>query len=63
VSYRRWLKDAIRVAERAGWTVRRNGHVHFTSPDGARVSCSWSPSCQFAWIKVTRDLRRAGLAL
>lgn len=61
--FRKRLKQTIRAARRAGWSVSVNGHVKFRGPAGQTVCCSWSPSCPFAHDKILRDLKRAGLDL
>ena len=41
--YKRWIRDMMKVAERAGWIVKTNGHIKFRSPDGQTIVCSVSP--------------------
>jgi len=62
--YQRWLKQVVKCCERLGWTVKQNGHVKFTSPDGGKtIVCSLSPRTSQAIHNVRRDFKRAGLVL
>lgn len=60
---RKDLRAAIRRLTGDGWVVdsRHNGRGHLTlrHPAGARVTCSFSPSCPHAHKNVLRDARRA----
>lgn len=56
--FRKWLKDMIRIAEKAGWTVTVNKHVKFKSPDGKIVCCSSTPRHHEAIHWVRRDLKK-----
>jgi hypothetical protein len=44
---------------REGWTYRRGKtHPRVTSPSGAFVTFSWTPSCHFAVDKILSDVKR-----
>lgn len=62
MDYRRWLKDLVKVVERAGWKVTINGHVKFTSPEGRVICCAASPRSD-PRHSIRRDFRRAGLQI
>ena len=63
---RRELRDLIRLAETAGWTVEqtRNSHLRFLSPDGEHIIVCGTTESDHRAIRNTRArLRRAGLVL
>ncbi len=61
----RLWRDLARHAQTAGWTIRRtrNSHLVWTSPAGARLVTSCSPSDRRAVRNHRAALRRAGLAI
>lgn len=64
MEYRRWLKEAVKFAERAGWIVKQDGHYKFTSPSGKVVVCSATPrNNDFAVTTAKRRFKHAGLQL
>jgi len=61
--YQRWIHRVIKELEKLGWTVRKNGHIKFKSPDGKTIVCSYSPRSSFAIHDVRRDFKRVGVEL
>jgi hypothetical protein len=57
------LRTMARAAERAGWSIARrgNGHLAWTSPDGATVFTPSTPSDYRSTLNSRAQLRRAGL--
>lgn len=56
------MDELMRRLESEGWTIelKKSGHRKFTSPKGAVVFTSSSPSDYRALRNVERDLKRAG---
>lgn len=64
MEYQRWIKQAMKYAERAGWIVTTNGHIKFTSPTGTVVVCCSTPrNNTFAVTVAKRRFKHAGLEL
>jgi hypothetical protein len=59
------LADLADRARAAGWevTMRRNNHLKWTSPTGAVVFTSQTPSDHRVLHRIRQDLRRNGLRL
>jgi hypothetical protein len=59
------LKDLIKAAQRAGWTVvkRRNGHYKLTAPSGEFIFTASTPSDWRATLNLAAHLRRLGLEI
>lgn len=65
MSARRDLKDMLRRAVEAGWTVTKTRGCHWLlrSPSGARVVTGSTPSDGRALLNFRADLKRNGLEL
>lgn len=59
----REFRELREIAEGQGWvvTIRNNGHLAWTSPSGAKVYTSATPSDHRAVQNIKRDLRKYGL--
>lgn len=59
----REVRAILKVAQAAGFTVelRKGGHIKVTSPTGAFIFMSHTPSDVRALHRVRSDLRRLGL--
>lgn len=55
----RRIQKIVAALVKEGWTYRR-GRVHpkVTSPSGASVTFSWSPSCRYAADNMLGDVKR-----
>jgi hypothetical protein len=60
---RKDLRATLRRLAGAGWEVDRQhnsrGHLTLRHPCGARVNCSFTPSCPHAYKHLARDAERA----
>ena len=59
------MMKLVKKARKKGCDVERtgSGHWRITTPDGAVVTASFSPSCPGAYRDTIRDLRKAGVDL
>lgn len=58
-------QDLFEIASSQGWRVeqRKNTHLSWISPNGAKVFSSFTPSDGRAVQNLKRDLRRYGLKI
>jgi hypothetical protein len=63
VSFQKDVRDIVRGARRAGWTVRttNGGHLRFNAPSGESVYAASTPSDPRSVATLRAHLKRRGL--